>query len=325
MHVIVWVLGILLLLSTPVTAVEPKSLVDLLNCVPDAPAMAQDAAKWFVAEAGKSGPGKLTQAELLGLRADLAASKSFSTSLRRTAANTLSEDPTKKGLTEAGIDAARLQQDPAYQAEIQKRMERMSVQEKMAFAQKLMQAQMQTSQQDARAMGEEPSAVKAAAEVATAYTIGYSTWLTGPLTTFTQEWEQVAQQFSQKPLAGTKPKMDWDSIGCQATCQKDWQIYENGIWPQALAREAEILQARRAVLQRYRRALKERVQEGARSLEPAKYGAAAQSQTNRAALATYHEQLLGEIEGYAAMVEQTALRPAALLAQGAAKFVRGLP
>lgn len=325
MHITVSLLALLFSFTVPVWAAEPKSLVDLLNRVPEVPATAQDAATWFTPEAGKPGPGKLTHPDLLGLRGDLAASKGFSRFLRQTAAKTLSEDPTKKGLNESGIDAARLQRDPAYQAELQKRTERMTTQEKMAFAQRLMQAQLQATQQDARAMGQEPAEVEAAAEAATNYTVNYSTWLTGPLTTFTQEWEQAAQQLSQKPLAGKKPKMDWDSIGCEATCQREWQAYEQEIWPKVLSREADILKARRAVLLRYRAAVKERVQEGQLSLAPTGYGAAAQSQTNRATLATYHEQLLGDIEGYAAMVEQTALRPAMLVAQGSAKFVRGLP
>lgn len=325
MHITVSLLALLFSFTVPAWAAEPKSLVDLLSRVPEIPANAQDAATWFTPEAGKPGPGKLTHPDLLGLRGDLAASKGFSGSLRQMAAKTLSEDPTKKGLNESGIDAARLQRDATYQAELQKKMERMSTQEKMAFAQKLMQAQLQATQQDARAMGLEPAEVEAAAEAATNYTVNYSTWLTGPLTTFTQEWEQVAHQLGQKPLVGKKPNRDWDSIGCEATCQKEWQAYAHEIWPQVLSREADILKARRAVLQRYKAAVKERVQEGQLSLAPAGYGAAAQSQTNRATLATYHEQLLGDIEGYASLVELTVLRPAMLVAQGSAKFVHGLP
>lgn len=325
MHITVPLLALLFSLTVPARAAEPTSLVDLLSRVPEVPATAQDAAKWFTPETGKPGPGTLTHAGLLGLRRDLAASKGFSEPLRQTAAKTLSEDPTKKGLNEAGIDEARLQRDPAYQAELQKRMERMTTQEKMAFAQKLMQAPLQAAQQDARAMAQEPAEVEAAAEAATNYTVNYSTWLTGPLATVTQEWEEVAQQLSRKPLAGKRPKMGWDSIGCEATCQREWQAYEQEIWPQVLSREADILKARRPILLRYKGAVQARLQEGQRSLAPAGYGAAAQSQTNRATLATYYEQLLGDIEGYAAMVERTALRPAMLVAEGSAKFVRGLP
>ncbi len=220
MTITIWVCALLFWFGAPAEAAGPKSLVDLFNRVPEAPTTAEHAAQWFAADAGKPGPGKLIQGALLGLRADLAAGKSFSASLRHTAAKTLSEDPTKQGLNESGIDAARLQRDPAYQAELRQNMERMSAQEKMAFAQQLIPAQMQASLQDARAMGEEPSEVEAATEAATAYTIGYSAWMTGPVTAFTQEWEQVAQQRGRKPMTGKRPKIAWDSIGCEATCRR---------------------------------------------------------------------------------------------------------
>lgn len=110
----------------------------------------------------------------------------------------------------------------------------------------------------------------------------------------------------------------------RSNVQKEWQAYEREIWPQALAREAEILHARRAVLQRYKAALTARMHAGHKHLAAAKFGAAARSEAHRGTLATYHKQLLGEIDAYAALVEQTAHRAAALLAQGSTTFTRGL-
>ncbi len=117
-----------------------------------------------------------------------------------------------------------------------------------------------------------------------------------------------------------KPKIDYDSSGCDSVCDKQWKAYGAKLWPLLMGRETEILQGRRAILQRYRAALSEMVKEGQTHLTASRYGAAATSQMNRSAIAGYHEGLLGDISGLIDLTETAAKRAAGLVNSGVEKW-----
>ena len=142
-------LVLFVLLSGPVVAVaEPASVLDLLNRVPELPATAQDAAKWFDKN------GTLIHSDLLALKADLEAiDREIETAARKDAAAT--QATVNEGMDNVGIDMARTQRDPAYAKERQQRIRKMSPQEQVAFTQKLMRPETHAQVQDTKAMAKD--------------------------------------------------------------------------------------------------------------------------------------------------------------------------
>ena len=254
-------LMMLVLAAARVDAAEQKSLVDLLNRVPEAPATAQDAAKWFDKE------GHLVHPGLLALKADLEARKivgEASSAKDGTNAQTLAI----QGMENVGIDVARMQRDPGYAREMQEKLKKMSPQEQMAFVQKMTQPQARIKTQITRR----------------------------------SETEKAVERAAYKPVGIAKPKIEFDSIGCDKSCDAQWRAYGEKLWPVALDREADILQIRRTALQRDRVELTRLMQDGDRLLAPAEYGAGAKSQVNRTWLTGYHQSLIGEIDQ---LIDQT--------------------
>lgn len=153
-------LVMLFVLAPVADAAEPTSLLDLFNRVPDVPANAQEAMKWF--DKG----GKLIHPGMLALKADIDSNRQAGRITAQSAGNASSIAPMMQGMENAGIDVARMQRDPAYQKEIQQRIQQMSSQEQMALMNKMMQPHMQASTQDVKAMAQESPAVQTAAEAA---------------------------------------------------------------------------------------------------------------------------------------------------------------
>jgi hypothetical protein len=195
-------LVLLLIFAPAVEAAEPKSVLDLFNRLPDPPASAQDAAKWFDQN------GKLIHPGLLALKADIEANKQASEIMAQSAGDAVSMAPTIQGMENVGIDVARMQRDPAYAEEMQQKIQKMSPQEQMAFTKKLMEPQNQAAQKDVQAMAQETPAVQAAVEAA-------KNWPQQQLARATanaaisRELDQVAQRAAQNPFSVQRPKMDY--------------------------------------------------------------------------------------------------------------------
>src|SRR5262245_17355889 len=284
----------LVLAAARAEAADQKSLVDLLNRVPEVPATAAEAAKWF----GKE--GHLVNAALLALKADLEASKKVvETSSARDGAN--AQALAIQGMENVGIDVARMQKDPAYAKEMQEKLKKMSPAEQMAFVQKMTQPQRQASMQDVKAMAAETPAVDAAVEAAK----GWSEMMHARVNTQIaerSETEKAVQRVAYKPIGIARPKIEFDSPGCDKSCDAQWRAYGEKLWPVVLDREADILQIRRTALQRDRAELLRLMQDGDRLLAPTQYGAGARSQVNRSWLTGYNQSLVGEIDQ---LIEQT--------------------
>jgi hypothetical protein len=285
----------LLALAVPsVAGADQKSLVDLLNRVPEAPATAQEAAKWFDKE------GHLVHPGILALKADLEANKKVGeVSSAEDGAN--AQALAIQGMESVGIDVARMQKDPAYAKEMQEKLKKMSPAEQMAFVQKMTQPQRQSSLTDVKAMASETPAVDAAVDAAKGWNEAMQARIKTQIAERT-ETEKTVQRVAYKPIAMARPKIEFDSPGCDKSCDAQWRAYGEKLWPVVLDREADILQIRRTALQRDRADLTRLMQDGDRLLAPTQYGAGAKSQVNRTWLTGYHQSLIGEIDQ---LIEQT--------------------
>jgi hypothetical protein len=260
---------------------------------------------------------------MLALKADIDSNRQAGRITAQSAGSAASTAPMIQGMENAGIDVARMQRDPAYQKEMQQRIQQMSPQEQMAFMNKMMQPHMQASTKDVKAMGQESPAIQAAAEAARTFPQRQSAWLTGPRQSFIEDFELVLQRVTQKPFGLEKPKIEYDSIGCDNACLAQWKIYGDKLWPLVLARETDILQGRRAVLQRYKAAASGMIKEGDTHLTASRFGNAAGSQVNRGSIALYHEGLLGEVSGLIDQTEIAAKRARDIVNGGVEKFFWG--
>jgi len=233
-------------------AEPPSSVAALLSRVPDLPNTAEEAARWVDKNGALVHPG------LLALRKDLEAHQQAigqiqkSAAVRHQAQSAIVTDNLGKGMADVGIDMARMQSDPAYAKEVQDRMRKMSPQELMAMSQKMSQPLNQDKryQNAAKAMVDDAPAVIAAAEAGEAYSSAQMTRLNSHLAIW-QEADEAAARVLKKPLAVglSKPAMEWENIGCDASCQAQWEAYAGKMLPLMVARDTDTLRIRRTALQ----------------------------------------------------------------------------
>ena len=308
MRLILAVLALCASLSALVSASEPRPVLDLLNRVPAVPATAADALKWFDTD------GTLVHPEILALKADIDANtkpgQAIASKDGAASAATMAQ-----GLETVGIDMARMQRDPAYAKDVQARVQKMSPQEQMAFMQKMMQPFNQAAVGEVRAMAAESPAVEAAVETAKGWSERQLARI-NEHAALVRDMEQAAARSAQRPYGLVKPKMEYDSIGCDTPCLAQWKTYGEKLWPLVLARQAEILAIKRASLDRDRAALAALAKEGDHLLVPVQFGRAAQSQTDRAWINGYHEGLLGEVKRLVDETETAARRAAEVVNAG---------
>jgi hypothetical protein len=296
-----------------VAAADIQSVWDLFNRIPAPPASAEEAATWFSKE------GRLVHQGLLALKADIAANQKASALIARPAAEAQTVAPPSHSGEPTDVDVVRMQYDKLYAADIQSKLRAMTLPEQVALTQKLMQPQTPAHQENMRPAEDEP-AVQAAAQTAEEFLQQQSVWATGPRLALGKEFIQAAQRADQKAIVLTKPTMEYYSAGCHEACEAQWNAYGDKLWPMVLARETELLQARRRILERYRHALAAMVKEAQPHLAASKYGAAAVSLPNRHAIASYHDALLGEIAGLVDLTESAAKRAAGIVNGGVKRW-----
>jgi hypothetical protein len=316
--VIMSVFAVLLLVGSA-QAADPKSLLELLSHVPDPPTTAQEAGSWFAKETSSSSGMtlmKLVQSKLIAVKADIESSKKASETMLNSAGEALSGEPARQGMENSGIDVARMQKDPAYQREMEKKIQKLPMQEQMALMKQLMAPQMQMMQQDAMAGTQESSAVQAAVEAAKMAQADGNSWYIGRQAEVEKELGEVNQIMGKAPMPGEMPKIPWDEIACNASCDKQWQAYAEKAWPVMLTRETERLQARRAILQRFKSELVERLQDD-KLVVAAQFGKGARSQMNRSTIGMHYLTKLDYIRDYADVVERTTKDSAAMVHRGA--------
>lgn len=315
--VLMWLSAALLLVG-PAQAADPQSLLELLSHVPDVPATVQEAGAWYKDNRSPSSNLpvlEVIQHKLITVKAEIEASKRASEAIFQSAGDALHGKP-QQGRVVHGIDMTRMQNDRAYQKEMEQKIQKMSLQEQMAISREMMAPQMETMQQDMMTGAEESPAVQAAVDASKAFQIEGNRWYLGRSGTLPKELN-VDQAVGKRPIPDGMPKRGaWDDVGCDSACGQEWQAYAEKAWPSSLAYETKRLQARRAVLQRYKSEIVERLQDD-KLMVAAQFGKGARSQMNRQAIVQHYAGMLEYIQDYANRIESVTKESAEMFHRGA--------
>jgi hypothetical protein len=291
--------GIALVLFAHAADAAPSSIQSLYERIPEPPATAQEAAKWFNKSQTLVHPG------LIALRKDIKAHEQAVGEVTRPLADkNLKEagyqvESLGKGMADVGIDMQRMSSDPAYAAQVQERMKKMSPAELVAMSQKMNKPMQQDKRitNQAKAMVEDPAAVREAADAGYAYTAKQM----DRIQAFGDRWnrtEAEVNRISAKGLPNVgqkKPTMEYDNIGCDSACDAAWNAYAAKVLPLMIARDTEILKVRGAALKREKASIAETVRTADRHLLATQFGAASQSQANQSRIIGYDAAVLGDI------------------------------
>lgn len=288
----------------------PSSIQSLYDRIPELPATAQEAAKWFNKSQQLVHPG------LLALKRDIDAhqqalgevTKPLSEKTHKEAGYQM--ESLGKGMADVGIDMQRMSTDPAYAAQVQERMKKMSPAEIMAMSQKMNKPMQQDKRitNQAKAMVEDPPAVREAAEVGFAY----SSKQVDRMQAFHKRWGQTDAEVEKiiakgLPQVGQKkPTMEYDNIGCDNACQAAWDGYAAKVLPLMIARDTEILKVRRAALQREKSSIAGDIKTADRHLLATQFGALSQSTANQSRIVGYDSAALSDIALILERVEASA-------------------
>jgi hypothetical protein len=291
--------GIALVLIGHTAAAAPSSIQSLYDRIPEPPATAQEAAKWF--DKGQT----LVHPGLIALRKDLKAHEQAVGEVARPLAEKNRKEAgyqvesLGKGMADVGIDMQRMSTDKAYAAQVQERMKKMSPAELMAMSQKMNKPMQQDKRitNQAKAMVEDPAAVREAAEAGDAY----SAKQLERIQSFQDRWNRTEAEVNKiyekgLPNVGQKkPTMEFDNIGCDSACDAAWNAYAAKVLPLMIARDTEVLQLRAAALKREKAALAADIKTADRHLLATQFGAASQSQANQSRIMSYDGAALSGI------------------------------
>ncbi len=219
-------------------AAERKSVLELYQAIPPLPSTAAEAARWV--DKG----GKVIHPPLLALRADIAAHKRSIEPIAMAGAQQAQQqgqivaENMQKGMANVGIDMARMQRDPAYAAQVQEQMKKMSPAEVMAMAQKMNQPLQQDSRvkNEAAAMVQDPQAAQAAAQAGGAFSAGQQQRLEAHMARWNTS-EQAVKAINAKPLnpGVAKPTQIYDDPACNPACNAAWNAYADRMLPLLVA------------------------------------------------------------------------------------------
>jgi len=211
------------------------------------------------------------------------------------------------GQTGGGIDFQRAQRDPEYAKQVKATIDAMSQEDKMKLAMQMSQAHSQSALKDVKAMATDSEAVQTAAEHYGDY---QARQMTGGITAQYMAVDKIregvntrAMQISGKAIKALKCS---DGEGsCSAADQAADKAALRTAYNQIIADYDKALVAIGTQVEAARKARMADIAAAQRDLGPAQYGAAAQSNTNRQLLATYHNTVLMEIEQLLALTEDT--------------------
>jgi hypothetical protein len=212
------------------------------------------------------------------------------------------------GQTGGGIDFQRAQRDPEYARQVQAKIAAMSQEEQMKLGMQMAQAQSQSALKDVQAMASDPEAVQTAADHYPDY---QAKQMTGGITAQYAAVGKIregvnvrAMQIGEK--AGKALKCSDGEGSCAAADHAADKATLRAAYNQIIADYDKALVAIGQQVEAARKARATDIAAVQRDLGPAQYGAAAQSNTNRQLLATYHNTALMEIEQLLALSEDTA-------------------
>jgi hypothetical protein len=285
MKISMMVPGIALAALASAAQAAPASVQSLYDRIPEPPASAAEAAKWFDKSQQLVHPG------LIALKKDIDSHQQAVAELARPLAEKSTTEAgyqvesLGKGMADVGIDMQRMSTDPAYAAQVQERMKKMSPAELMAMSQKMNKPMQQDKRitNQAKAMVDDPPAVREAAEVGYAY----SSKQVERMQAFGNRWKQTDAAVDKIYARGLpdvgqkKPTMEYDNIGCDKACEAAWNGYAAKVLPLMIARDTEILQVRRAALLREKAAIANDIKTADKHLLATQFGGLSQSQANQ--------------------------------------------
>lgn len=259
-------------------AAAPKSVVDLYNQVLPPPATV-DAVRGWVTD------GKLSYAPALAVKRTLDAEKDAAARFGAEGGAKIAA-ATAKSAGASGIDMSRMQ-DPAYQAEVQARIARMSPQEQMALAQQMSQA----TQQDGLATVQDAPEMLAIVDLQNAYVA--DTFQNQSLMPFQQRQMELVRRWEERQTKLTK-KLRYCDVGC--TDHAGTEANNRAAWQEKLALLNQELPEWQALFRDWKAARAARVAEAQSTFVAAGFGLNSKSQSNRSTLGQYRAAMIGEAE-----------------------------
>jgi hypothetical protein len=284
-----------------------QSLSSLHAHVPAPPATSAAAADWLVSP------------QLALLRRQIKEQRTFIETLMKNTGAAAMPAAAQAG----GIDFQRAQRDPEYAREVQAKIAAMSQEEQMKVAMQFSKSQSESALTDVKAMAGDSDAVKTAAEHYPDY---QAKQMTGKGITvqyaavdrIRQGVSTRAMQISDKAVKALKCS---DGEGsCPAADAAADKAALRAAYAQIIADYDNALVMIRQQVEAARKARFADIAAAQADLGPAQYGAAAQSNTNRQLLATYHNTVLIEIEQLLALSEDSATWAAARYKDRAINF-----
>ncbi len=278
-------LFVLVAVAAPSFAAEPVSLSALFKSVPPPPASTQIAGSWQT-------DLKLVAPMITGIETKIAAEKQrMETAARQASATTMAPD------------MARAANDPAYAQELQKKIEKMTPQEKMAFA---MQMQAATSQ-DGLAAVQDPQPVRDAIDAFNAYT---AQTMQSPLqVTLGQRSESIIAKFDAQQK-NTAKKLKYCDVGCNDDAGTD--ANNRAVWAEKRTIADAELKAWAALFSEWQAERAPVVAKVERELAATGNGALSKSGTNKGVLNLYRSAMLSETELLLSITRDAAERAAAV-------------
>jgi hypothetical protein len=285
------VFSILLFILIAPLARSQQSLQGLHARVPAPPATAASAPAW------------LASANVTTLRTQLKDQRAF--------IDKLSKDAGAAATASAStgpVDFARMQSDPAYAQEMQRKLAAMSPDEQMKFAMQMQQAQSAQAMRDVQVMAADPEAVQLAAEHYPDYQMKQSS---GGISAQYAVVGDIRQKVSSRALqigeqASRKLKCSDGEGSCSAADRAADKAVLKAAHAQIVAEYDKALITIGQQVEAARKARAADIAAAQKDLAPAQYGAAAKSSTNKQLLAAYHNAALGEVEQLFTLSEDSA-------------------
>ncbi|HEY1075624.1 MAG TPA: hypothetical protein VGE51_02965 [Fontimonas sp.] len=275
--------------AAPSFAAEPLSLSGLFKSVPPPPATTQIAGSW-------QKDMKLVAPAITGIEARIAAER-----------QRMEVAAKQASATSMPPDMARAANDPAYAQALQQKIEKMTPQEKMAFA---MQMQAATSQ-DGLAAVQDPQPVRDAIDAFNAYTAQN---LQSPLQiTLGQRTESIIAKYDAQQK-NTAKKLKYCDVGCSDIAGTD--ANNRAVWAEKRTIADAELKAWAALFSEWQAERAPVVAKVERELAATGNGALSKSGANKGVLNLYRGAMLAETELLLSITRDAAERAAAI-ARGA--------
>lgn len=293
----------------------------LLQALPDAPTTPEQAAQWLDRQDKVIHPGYLAVKQAMDAHTQaMNRIGSGNAAEARTQAG-YQVEAVAQGMSSVGIDMQRMQSDPAYAAQVQQRLQRMTPAEQMALAQR-MAAPMQQDRRitnEAKSMADDSPAATAAFEAGQqfAQAQAFNERRAREIKLWQDTEAAVAQVNARKLNAGVpKPAMEYDNIGCLAACQGQWETYAARMLPLMVARETEVLKLRVAALQKQRAWVATELKPVDRHMTATGFGEKATSRVHREQILAYDISAVGEVQAVSERLLDTVRRAAIVVRCG---------